>query len=97
MCDSWIKNKEANNMSEINTFSLAGTDWVGSGDAGEGRWPRPWRRSSGCIRGRRPAQDRAFIAELASPSRMATTVKPCAAIRVRIMSCERWLWPRWKQ
>lgn len=38
-----------------------------------------------------------FIADAANPNKMATTVKPCAAIRVRIMSWDRWLWPRWKQ
>lgn len=32
-----------------------------------------------------------FIAETARPTRMAATVKPWAAIRVRIMSWERWL------
>lgn len=36
-------------------------------------------------------QDRDFIADAARPSKMAATVKPWAAIRVRIISCERWL------
>ena len=37
-------------------------------------------------------QDRDFIADAARPSKMAATVKPWAAIRVRIISCERWLY-----
>lgn len=42
-------------------------------------------------------QDRDFIVDAANPNKMATTVKPWAAIRVRIISWDRWLWPRWKQ
>lgn len=46
---------------------------------------------------RPPAQGRDFRVDAARPTKMATIVKPWAAIRVRIMSWERWLCPRWKQ
>lgn len=51
----------------------------------------------GALKVRLDTQGRDFIADAANPNKMATTVKPWAAIRVRIIIWERWLWPRWKQ
>ena len=45
----------------------------------------------GAFKARPPTQGRDFRVEAARPIKMATTVKPWAAIRVRIMSWERWL------
>lgn len=46
---------------------------------------------SAVFKARSQAQALDFIADAARPSKMAATVKPWAAIRVRIMSWERWL------
>jgi hypothetical protein len=59
--------------------------------------PEFWNDLRGAFKTRSWVQERDFIADAAKPNKMAATVKPWAAIRVRIMSCERWLWPRWKQ
>lgn len=45
----------------------------------------------GAFKAKPRAQGRDFIADAARPSKMAATVKPWAAIRVRIMNWERWL------
>ena len=58
--------------------------------------PEPGNEPRGAFKARLRAQGRDLRAHAAKPSKMAAILKPWAAIQVRIMSWEPWLWPWWK-